>query len=116
MVLFLISYLYKKNNWNFFLHWLMLPIIFLYLAFDELMEVHESFFKFLPRDLNTTGIFYFAWVIPPLIALPFFLMTYYKFLLALPKKRRNYFCYQADCTLPELWEWKWSGVIFSSPI
>ena len=43
--------------------WLFLAALFVFLAFDEQFQVHELLIEPLRQSLNTSGAFYFAWVI-----------------------------------------------------
>ncbi len=85
-ILFVITIHCKNNGRKFLLHWTALSFIFLFLAFDEIATIHETLNSPLRRELHATGPFYFAWVIPALIALPLLYAFYYKFLKALPQR------------------------------
>lgn len=85
-LLFIIGGFYKRNNGKFHRHWIGLAIVFLFLAVDESASIHELLIVPVRRGLNTTGYFYFAWVVPAMIMLPVLFGVYYKFLLALPKE------------------------------
>lgn len=84
-LLFLITYSEKKNGGKY-LPWLGLALVFLFLSFDEATEIHEIFIGFTRERLNTTGFFYYAWVIPYGIALIFMMVIYIPFFRRLPKK------------------------------
>lgn len=49
--------------------WFLLGGIFLYLGCDEYFSIHEELSFYLAETLQTSGFFYFAWVIPYGIAL-----------------------------------------------
>ncbi len=85
-VLFVIAVFYKKNNLKFYRHWMGLTVIFLALALDESVSLHEQLIEPVREGLGASGIFYFAWVIPALCMLPILFGAYYKFLLDLPKR------------------------------
>ena len=77
---------------NYILHWLGLALIFLFLAMDEALEIHEQFVGPVRSALDiTSGFFYFAWVIPYGVALFVFLAAYLKFLIELPARTRLLF-------------------------
>lgn len=65
--------------------WLFLAIIFLFLSIDEMASIHERLIEPLRESLNTTGLLYFAWVIPYGCILLVFVTLYLKFLWQLPK-------------------------------
>lgn len=44
--------------------WGFLALVFLFLAIDEVFELHERLEKPVRVALNTTGAFYYAWIIP----------------------------------------------------
>jgi hypothetical protein len=66
--------------------WLGLAIIFGYLAIDEIASIHERLGLLIKASLNTSGILFYTWVIPYSAALLVFMITYFKFLLRLPKE------------------------------
>jgi hypothetical protein len=67
-------------------YWIGLSCVFLFISIDELIEIHERFGNTIQRALDTTGIFFFAWVIPYSLFLLLLTALYLKFLLRLPKK------------------------------
>ncbi len=73
------------------LSWLALAVIFLFLAIDETASLHESLTKPLRESLNTSGLFYYAWVIPYGAALVAFLALFLRFLVNLPRTTRMLF-------------------------
>lgn len=75
-----------KRQGTAYLPWIGLAIIFLFLAIDEAVSIHERFGPLVRDLLKTSGLLYFAWVIPYGIALIVFLIAYLKFLLDLPKR------------------------------
>jgi len=86
ILLAFISLSHKKHG-SFYKLWGGLSIIFLFLSIDEIATIHE----FVVNDpiqqlLNTSGLLYFAWIIPYGIALLLILGIYLKFLINLPGK------------------------------
>jgi len=75
-----------KRKGSFYFSWLGLAIIFLFLSIDEIASIHERFGAPVRESLNTSGLLFFAWVIPYGIALMVFVIAYFKFLISLPKK------------------------------
>ena len=91
MLLLIIAVITKQNKQRYAFHWGLLGIIFLYLSMDEILRLHEqtaSHFRYL---LNTSGIFYFAWVIPAMIILFVLFIIYIGFLNNLQKPFAKYF-------------------------
>ncbi len=80
-----IALTHKKQN-SSYAHWLGLAIIFLFLSIDEIASIHERLIDPVKTSLNTSGLLFFAWVIPYGIALMIFVVAYAKFLMNLPKK------------------------------
>lgn len=68
------------------LPWLGLVVVFLFLAIDETASLHEKLTLPIRESLNTSGLLYFAWVIPYGTALALFSMLYSRFLINLPRK------------------------------
>ncbi len=66
--------------------WFVLSSIFLFLSIDEVLSIHERLAVPVRDTLGTSGLLYFAWVIPYGVALLAFVMLYTKFLFNLPRK------------------------------
>ena len=79
----------RKTDNRSNLYWLGLALIFLFLSFDEYSSLHEKLILPLQSLLNTSGILFFAWVIPYGIALIIIGLVYLRFLIRLPPKTRN---------------------------
>ncbi|WP_017020163.1 hypothetical protein [Aliivibrio fischeri] len=88
LLLGLIAYVHLQKNEKY-LAWAGLSGIFLFLALDEMTELHEMLVGPVRSSLNTTGILYFAWVIPYAVLLVIFALIYFKFLFRLPSTTRN---------------------------
>lgn len=81
----------RMNNDRYVYHWGVLSLIFLYLSIDEAAMLHEMTIKPLRSLLNTSGLFYYAWIIPGTIAVFGFVLAYLRFLAHLPKRTRLLF-------------------------
>jgi len=68
-------------------HWRILSVIFLYLSIDEAACIHEQADKLGPA-LHAAGPFYFVWVIPGIVLVSIFVVSYLKFLAHLPARTR----------------------------
>jgi len=82
---------YKKKDKSPYLYWQGLAIIFIYLTIDEFVAIHEFMMIPVRQLLNTSGIFYYAWVIPYSVGVVIFLLVYVKFVFSLPARTRNLF-------------------------
>ena len=67
-------------------YWFGLAVIFAFLAADEMLMLHERLIEPVRDALDTSGLFYYAWIIPYGVALLVFLVVYLRFLLLLPKR------------------------------
>ncbi len=81
----------NKNHDQYTRHWFGLSIIFLYLAIDETISLHEQLIPPLRKALNAGGLFHYTWVIPGIIFVLVILLLFWQFLRHLPTKIRNLF-------------------------
>jgi hypothetical protein len=84
-ILLFVIHIFKKNTNEKHLPWLILAAIFCFLALDEAVAIHELLMGPVRDNLNTSGIFHYAWVIPYGLALLVFLVLYVPFLVRLPR-------------------------------
>ena len=89
ILLAMIAYAVRKSGAAYFYHWLGLSFIFLFLSMDESLSFHESMTVPLRKALNTSGILFYAWVIPYGIAILILIFVYLKFFIRLPANTRN---------------------------
>ena len=75
----------------FRVHWGILSIIFVIMALDEGLEFHDELETLLPSALETTGPFFFSWVIPASVLVALIGLFYSRFLLSLPSRSRHLF-------------------------
>jgi lipid-A-disaccharide synthase-like uncharacterized protein len=71
---------------KFRFHWLGLGLIFLFLSFDEAAVLHERLIKPMRAISDAGGVFHFAWIIPGMIAVVLFGLTFLLFFLHLDKR------------------------------
>ncbi len=76
-------------------HWKGLSIIFLLLSLDELCSMHEQLILPLRHLLHTSGLFYYAWIIPGMIFVAALAAVYARFLRHLEPRVRNRFLLSA---------------------
>ena len=67
ILLIVIGFVKKQINDQFYYQWILLSVIFLFLSLDENVQLHEQSITPLRSLFNSSGIFYFAWVIPALL-------------------------------------------------
>lgn len=84
-ILALIGSAHKKIGQKFW-HWLGLSTIFIFLAFDEMIQIHEQLRAPMEALFNTSGLLYFAWFIPYLAITILIFIAYFKFMMRLPKQ------------------------------
>ncbi len=87
-LLWLIGACRKKQAASDTLYWFGLAIIFVFLACDESLEIHEKLDRPIRALLNTSGPLYFAWVIPYGTFVAVLGIVYSRFILALPPRIR----------------------------
>lgn len=73
----------SRSPWRY--HWIVLPALFYFIAFDEAAQFHERFILVLRTFFNASGFLYFAWVIPGLAIVGVLGVAYFRFVLALPR-------------------------------
>ena len=76
----------RKSGGRFTRHWFGLSLIFVFMAADEMLEIHELSMVPMRRAFGITGgPLFFAWVIPAAVVLVVLAITYARFLMALPR-------------------------------
>lgn len=87
-------------------YWLGLFGIFMYMAIDEGVGLHEMTMGVSRRLFGTTGMLYYAWVIPfGLLAIAVGLL-YLRFLFSLPRRTAVFFCQRGNI----LAGCRWNGI------
>jgi len=72
-------------------HWRLLGLLFVGMAGDEWLLVHERVNEFLDDHFYTTGFLYYDWVIPGSLFVVLTVLLYARFLRSLPSKTRYHF-------------------------
>lgn len=90
-LLFIIANYKKVNNQIFTKNWYALSGIFLYLSVDEGAKLHELLMRPTEYVLGCRNVFFFAWLVPGIIAMIIFALLFIKFFLHLPKKYKILF-------------------------
>lgn len=83
-LLFIIAVAKKGENNNGFLYWLVLAIIFIFLAITKETALHESLAAPIRSALNMSKIQFYAWAYGIVVVI--FPALYLKFLLSLPRR------------------------------
>lgn len=88
LLLLFVGFIKRKKREKFAIQWLALGAIFLFMAYDEAAKMHEQLNtatrSILPE--SSRDFLYFAWVIPYAILALIVGISYFKFLVNLPKK------------------------------
>ena len=72
-------------------HWLLLALIFVFLSADETVQIHELSIQPLRDLFNTSGLLFYAWIIPAGVCLVLLALGYARFLAKLPATTRRQF-------------------------
>jgi hypothetical protein len=78
----------KRQKKGDYLYWAGLAVVFLFLSIDETAGLHERLIKPLRSALHTSGILFYAWVIPYGIFLIAMMLIYLRFLFSLAVRFR----------------------------
>lgn len=81
----------REREGRFAAHWLGLSVIFAYLSIDEAAALHEKAIIPVRELLDTSGVLYFAWIIPAGVLLVVLAVLYLRFYLELPGRSRRLF-------------------------
>jgi len=84
-LLVLIAIKTKKLKGKFAPRWFFLGIVFMFLAADEFFVIHENWMDPIRESFNTSGLLYFAWIIPYAIFIVILFLAYLRFLKNLPR-------------------------------
>lgn len=68
--------------------WVLLALLFAYLSADEGAGLHEYLTEPIGEGLDTTGVFYFGWIIAGIIAVIVVGLAYFRFWLHLDRRTR----------------------------
>lgn len=81
------------------MYWKIISVIFLFIALDELISIHETFSDNMRAMLGGSGrdYLYFAWVIPYTIVFAVILILLLRFFISLPTQTKSLFTISA-CT------------------
>ncbi len=94
ILLFLIFNIKQRVNSKTSFYWLGLSAIFLFIAIDESLQIHEKLGILLGANFKErSGYLFYVWVVPYAILVVTFLCFYLQFILNLPSRTRNLFIF-----------------------
>ena len=67
-------------------YWFGLSLLFIFLAFDESVKLHEKLGDYVENFVDASGYLYYPWFIPYTIAVGIIAIFYIRFFLAMEKK------------------------------
>ncbi len=79
----------KRDQWR--MYWLGLAVMFLFLAVDEGVALHEYLSNIFEEFMEAEGLLYFLWVVPYGIATVIVGLIYLRFVLHLPQSTKRLF-------------------------
>ena len=91
LCLLLVAHASRTAGRGFTAHWFILGFIFIALALDEALALHEVLGEVVQATLNTQGFLYFAWVIPYGAFVLVLGVVYLRFFLNLPRPTQTRF-------------------------
>jgi hypothetical protein len=91
LLLFVVAYIVKRNRSSDFLYWIVLAVIFLYMAIDETVRIHEKLGGPLRGVYDPQGLYDMVWLIPYGILVLLVGVFYLRFVLRLPRETRMLF-------------------------
>jgi hypothetical protein len=91
VVLAAITYAKNQLGERYVRHWGALSVIFACLSVDEAIGIHELANRSLRSLLQTSGLLYYAWVIPAAVLVLVFVVVFLRFVFYLPMRFRLLF-------------------------
>ncbi|MGH2544507.1 MAG: hypothetical protein ACRDIB_17075 [Ardenticatenaceae bacterium] len=88
LLLLLIAYHKRRQGARFAVHWLVLGVIFLFLALDEATSLHDLVSGWMRGIVDARGILYYPWVLPGSGFVLLVALSFSRFLLHLPTRTR----------------------------
>ncbi len=85
-VLYAIYFFEKKTRDPRYSKWLILSALFVMMSADELFVLHEKLIDPVKNYFNTSGVFYFAWIIPVSLLVLVVVIYFLRFFLSLSKE------------------------------
>lgn len=91
ILLGMVAFTKRVEGARYAAHWSGLSIIFLFMSLDEAIMIHEKWYKPLEALLGSGDFFYQGWIIPAVLFVFAFALTYLRFLAHLPTRTRRVF-------------------------
>jgi len=95
LLLFVIFHFHRKTSEKDSIYWCVLSVLFVLLAIDEFIGLHEMAGGLLNRMMGPDRLFYFSWVIPGMIIFLILVAFLFKFYVGLPARYRKLFAISA---------------------
>lgn len=89
--LFLIAQITKKQQGRYYLHWLFLSFLFIYLALDEAIAIHEFIGQQISHRFEMNGILLYAWIVPYGCMIIVLMGLYFNWFIHLPQMTKIQF-------------------------
>ncbi len=81
----------RRDHDTFFPHWAGLSFIFFFLFVDEAVSLHELLVRPVKEILHTSGLFFYAWIIPYAFLLLMIAIVYVRFFFHLSYRMKLFF-------------------------
>lgn len=93
LLLAVVCFLARQKNDANLTKWAVLAVGFLYLAFDEILAIHDRLVEPMQAVLGgeNLGILYYGWVVPAVAIIIYLVFYFFRFIMNLPSKTRFYF-------------------------
>jgi hypothetical protein len=82
----LIGFVKRKQRQPYARHWLFFGVVFLYLAVDEFLQLHDKLHAPMVRWLHLHGLLFVGWVVPYAVAGLILAAVYFNFVRRLPRR------------------------------
>lgn len=86
---------FLKQEGKPYRYWIGLIIILVFLSIDEIAQIHESLSHPIRTLLNTSGVLFYAWVIPYMALVILVGLIYSRFFWSLPARTKKLFMMSA---------------------
>jgi hypothetical protein len=80
----MIAFAHRMSGRPYVTHWFGLAAAFTWLSLDEAIGIHEGTIEPVRNALGTSGMLYYAWIIPAFVCVTVFALLYLRFLSRLP--------------------------------
>jgi len=81
----------RKNRQPYGFHWIGFGFVFLFLAVDEFLQLHDKLHEPMVNALDLSGLLFVGWVVPYAAAMLILAAIYFNFLRNLPRRTLIWF-------------------------